>query len=170
MTAESRSFHSERSYVVTGGTQGIGEAAAMGLARLGAKGIVICGRNGENGRRVTAALEKAGAGRAHFVAADLTNPEDCRRVVTECDRLFGRVDGLVNAAGVTDRGRIDDTTVELWDRIFAVNVRAPFLLMQGAIAAMRREGRGGAGHQAGRKRGHGSHSHAFPRLIAVRAV
>jgi len=45
---------------------------------------------------------------------------------------------------VTDRGRIDDTTVELWDRIFAVNVRAPFLLMQAAVAAMRREGRGGA--------------------------
>ena len=50
---------------------------------------------------------------------------------------------LMNAAGITDRGRIDDTTVELWDHIFAINARAPFLLMQAAIAVMRREGRGG---------------------------
>lgn len=144
MTTATRAFFSERAYVVTGGTQGIGEAAAMTLAREGAKGIVVSGRNAENGKRVAAALEKAGAGAALFVAADLEKPEDCRRVVAECDRRFGCVDGLVNAAGITDRGTIADTTVELWDRIFAVNARAPFLLMQAAIAVMRREGRGGA--------------------------
>lgn len=144
MTTATRAFFSERAYVVTGGTQGIGEAAAMALAHEGAKGIVISGRNAENGRRVAAALEKAGAGTALFVAADLEKPEDCQHVVAECDKRFGRVDGLVNAAGVTDRGTIADTTVELWDRIFAINARAPFLLMQAAIAVMRREGRGGA--------------------------
>lgn len=139
-----RDFFAGRAYVVTGGTQGIGEAAALALAREGVTGLVICGRNAKNGAQVAAALEKAGAGTALFVPADLEKPEDCRRVVAECDRRFGRVDGLINAAGVTDRGRIDDTTVELWDRIFAINVRAPFLLMQDAIAVMRREGRGGA--------------------------
>ncbi len=144
MTAATRAFFSERAYVVTGGTQGIGEAAAMALAKDGAKGVVISGRNAENGKRVVAALEKAGAGAALYVPADRAKPEDCRRIVAECDRRVGRVDGLVNAAGVTDRGTIADTTVELWDRIFAINARAPFLLMQAAIAVMRREGRGGA--------------------------
>lgn len=139
-----REFVAERAYVVTGGTQGIGEAVAMALARKGAGGIVICGRNEKNGERVAAALKDAGARAALFVPADMEKPEDCRRVVAACDEAFGRVDGLVNAAGVTDRGRIDDTTVELWDRIFAINARAPFLLMQAAIAVMRREGRGGA--------------------------
>ena len=143
MTGKSE-FFAERVYVVTGGTQGIGEAVALALAGAGAAGIVIAGRNRENGERVAAALEEAGAGAALFVPADLEKPDDCKGVIAACDARFGRIDGLVNAAGVTDRGRIDDTTVELWDRIFAVNARAPFLLMQGAIAAMRREGRGGA--------------------------
>jgi NAD(P)-dependent dehydrogenase (short-subunit alcohol dehydrogenase family) len=60
-------------------------------------------------------------------------------------RLDGnRVDGLVNAAGLSTRGTLDDTTVELWDRLFAVNARAPFLLMQQAARLMRRDGRGGS--------------------------
>jgi NAD(P)-dependent dehydrogenase (short-subunit alcohol dehydrogenase family) len=137
-------FFAGRVYVVTGGTQGIGEAAALALAGEGVAGLVICGRNGTNGARVAAALEKAGAKAALFVPADLEKPGDCRRVVAACDGRFGRVDGLVNAAGITDRGTIADTTVELWDRMFAVNARAPFLLMQDAIAVMRREGKGGA--------------------------
>jgi NAD(P)-dependent dehydrogenase (short-subunit alcohol dehydrogenase family) len=60
----------------------------------------------------------------------------CRRA---CDSAFGRVDALVNAAAITDRGTILDTSPELFDRMFAVNVRAPFFLMQEAIKIMRRE-------------------------------
>jgi len=132
-----------RVYVVTGSTQGVGEAIAMALARAGAAGLVVCGRNAENGARVKAALEAAGAA-VEFVPADLENPDDCRRIVRVCDERFGRVDGLVNAAGLTDRGTIEDTSLELWDRMFAINTRAPFLLMQEAIGVMKREGRGGA--------------------------
>lgn len=130
-------------FVVTGSTQGIGEVIAMALAKAGAAGLVICGRNEENGARVKAALEDVGAA-VEFVAADLENPDDCRRVVRACDERFGRVDGLVNAAGITDRGTIEDTSLELWDRMFAINTRAPFLLMQEAIGIMKREGNGGA--------------------------
>ncbi len=125
-------------YVVTGGTQGLGEATALALAEAGAAGIVICGRNAKNGARVKAAIEAAGAA-CEFIAVDLGDAGDCRKVMAACDAKFGRVDGLVNAAGVTDRGTIADTSVELWDRIFAVNARAPFILMQDAIAIMRRE-------------------------------
>jgi len=132
-----------RVYVITGSTQGVGEAIVMALAGAGAAGLVICGRDTENGARVKAALETAGAA-VQFVPADLENPDDCRRIVAVCDERFGRIDGLVNAAGITDRGTIDDTSLELWDRMFAINTRAPFLLMQEAIAVMKREGRGGA--------------------------
>jgi NAD(P)-dependent dehydrogenase (short-subunit alcohol dehydrogenase family) len=133
----------DRIYVVTGSTQGVGEAIAMALASAGAAGLVICGRNMENGARVKAALEAAGMA-VEFVPADLESPDDCRRIVRACDERFGRIDGLVNAAGITDRGTIEDTSLELWDRMFAINTRAPFLLMQEAIGVMKREGHGGA--------------------------
>jgi NAD(P)-dependent dehydrogenase (short-subunit alcohol dehydrogenase family) len=65
-------------------------------------------------------------------------------VIGACEARFGRVDGLVNAAGLSTRGTLDDTTVALWDRLFAVNARAPFLLMQHAARLMRRSGAGGS--------------------------
>ena len=65
--------------------------------------------------------------------------QDCRKVVASADEAFGRVDSLVNVAALTDRGTILDTSPELFDRIFAVNVRAPFFLMQDVAKIMRRE-------------------------------
>ena len=132
-----------RAYVVTGGTQGIGAAVALALAHAGAAGVVIAGRNRERGAAVAAAIEAAGASSA-FVAADLARAGACRKVVPACDRRFGRVDGLVNAAGLTDRGTIEDTSVALWDRMFHVNVRAPFILIQDAVKVMKRDRRAGS--------------------------
>jgi len=129
--------------VVTGGTQGLGEAVCLEAAASGAKGIVFCGRNDVQGRSVARAIESKGA-IPLFVKADLVNPDDCQRVMEACDQRFGRLHGLVNAAGVTDRGTIDNTTVELWDRIFDINTRAPFILMQEAIRIMKRENHGGS--------------------------
>ena len=60
-------------------------------------------------------------------------------MIAEADRRFGRIDALVNAAGVTDRGNIFDTTEERYNEIFDVNVRAPFFLIQGAVLIMKRE-------------------------------
>jgi NAD(P)-dependent dehydrogenase (short-subunit alcohol dehydrogenase family) len=74
------------------------------------------------------------------VQADLGQVDDCRKVVQQADATFGRVDVLVNTAAITDRGTILDTEPELFDRIFAVNVRAPFFLMQKSIKVMKREG------------------------------
>jgi NAD(P)-dependent dehydrogenase (short-subunit alcohol dehydrogenase family) len=125
--------------LVTGGTQGLGEAIAHLFADRGAGGIVICGRNAGKGARVKSALEAKGT-KAHFVRADLENLEDCRKVVRQTDGTFGRIDALVNAAAITDRGSIWDTTSQLFDSMFAVNVRAPFFLMQDAAKLMRREG------------------------------
>jgi NAD(P)-dependent dehydrogenase (short-subunit alcohol dehydrogenase family) len=104
---------------------------------------VICGRNGERGAAVARDITAQGC-RTEFVAADLASVDETRRVVARADDAFGRVDILVNAAGLTDRGTIFDTSPELFDRIFAVNVRAPFFLMQEAARIMRRERIAGA--------------------------
>jgi len=125
--------------IVTGGTQGLGAAIAATLAERGAKGIVICGRNAAKGATQVASLQALGA-QAVYVQADLEKVEDCRKVVAQADASFGRVDVLVNAAAITDRGTILDTEPDLFDRMFAVNVRAPFYLMQDSIKIMRREG------------------------------
>ena len=129
--------------IVTGGTQGLGEAIATDLAERGAKGIVICGRSADKGRAVAERLTKRGC-KTEFVSADLGVVEQCRKVVAAADRAFGRVDVLINAAAITDRGTIFDTSPELFDTMFAVNVRAPFFLMQDALNLMRREGTHGS--------------------------
>ena len=129
--------------IVTGGTQGLGKGIALHLAEEGAEGIVICGRNAQNGE--TAAKEIRDMGCAcEYVRADLTQETDCRNIVHACDEKFGRINGLVNAAGNTKRGTLDDTTIELWDEIFAINVRAPFILMQETARVMKREQKGGS--------------------------
>lgn len=124
--------------VVTGGTQGLGEAIARLLAARGAAGLVICGRNAANGQAVASTLT-AGGCRTVYVPADLEKVDDCRAVIAAADAAFGRLDVLVNAAAITDRGTILDTSEQLFDRMFAVNTRAPFFLMQDAAKLMRRE-------------------------------
>jgi NAD(P)-dependent dehydrogenase (short-subunit alcohol dehydrogenase family) len=129
--------------VVTGSTQGLGAAIARRAAELGAAGLVVTGRDVERGEAVRAELESAGAA-AHFVQGNLADPDDCAAIIADCDARFGRLDGLVNAAGLSTRGTIDDTSVELWDLLFAVNVRAPFLLIQHGARLMRRTDDGGS--------------------------
>jgi NAD(P)-dependent dehydrogenase (short-subunit alcohol dehydrogenase family) len=124
--------------IVTGGSQGLGEAIARLFAERGAAGIVTCGRNRENGERVASDISAVGCPTV-FVQADLAKVADCRKVVAKVDEHFGRVDALVNAAALTDRGNIFDTTEERYNEIFDVNVRAPFFLIQETVRIMRRE-------------------------------
>jgi NAD(P)-dependent dehydrogenase (short-subunit alcohol dehydrogenase family) len=132
-----------RVLVVTGGTQGLGAGIARRAVRVGAAAVVVCGRDADRGEAVREGLESLGA-EALFVEADLAHVEPCAAVIRACDERFGRLDGLVNAAGLSSRGTLDDTTPELWDRLFAVNARAPFLLIQHAARVMRRCGTGGS--------------------------
>jgi NAD(P)-dependent dehydrogenase (short-subunit alcohol dehydrogenase family) len=126
--------------VVTGSTQGLGAAVARLFAARGVAGLVLCGRSAAKGEAVAASIREAYGVPVLFVPADLGEAASCLAVIEAADRRFGRVDVLVNAAGVTDRGTILETSPALFDRIFAVNVRAPFLLMQQTILVMRREG------------------------------
>lgn len=122
--------------IITGGGQGVGEATARLFAERGAAGLTICGRDPAKLERVAQDLEARGCPTL-AVRADLANVDACFKVVDEAAARFGQLDCLVNAAGITDRGTIDDTSVELFDRIFAVNTRAPFFLMQRALPWLR---------------------------------
>ena len=129
--------------IVTGGTQGLGEAVARLFAERGATGLVVVGRNAERGNAVADDLTRGGC-QTRFVAADLADLDACRAIVPAAESAFGRVDVLVNCAAITDRGTILDTSPELFDALFAVNVRAPFFLMQDAAKVMIRRGIEGA--------------------------
>ncbi len=125
-------------YIITGSTQGLGLGIAEYIAKQKPNGLCICGRNKERGLAAKQKLEALGC-EVLFVETDLAKPEECQNLIAACDKKFHRIDGLVNAAGLTDRGTLDDTSVELWDKLFATNTRAPFLLMQAAAKIMQRE-------------------------------
>ena len=122
--------------VVRGATQGLGAAIALRLAAAAAKGIVITGRNAERGAVAARTIAEDHGIRAHFLQADFAQVEDCRKVIAETDRLFGRIDVLVNAGASTARGTILDTSPETFDALFNTNVRGPYFLMQEAIRLM----------------------------------
>ena len=109
--------------VVTGGTQGLGAAIARLFAEAGAAGIVIVGRGVEKGRKVAADITQATGVPVEMVPADLGNIDDVQAIIP-----------------ATDRGNMLNTTPELFDRMFAVNTRAPFFLIQDAARVMAREG------------------------------
>jgi NAD(P)-dependent dehydrogenase (short-subunit alcohol dehydrogenase family) len=129
--------------LVTGGTQGIGGAAAQRAAEWGAAGVVLVARDAAKGAQAVAAIETLGA-RCVFVPVDLGDTDAAARVLQACDDRFGRLDCLVNAAALTDRAGLLDATPAFIDRVMAINVRAPFLLMQGAVRLMQREGIAGS--------------------------
>jgi NAD(P)-dependent dehydrogenase (short-subunit alcohol dehydrogenase family) len=118
--------------VITGAAQGIGEATARLFAARGITGLLLTDRNAEKGQAVAKSLGKI----AKFVRADLQNLSQVKKIVPAADKAFGRVDILCNIAALTERGDILETSPELYDLILAVNLRAPFFLMQDAIRLM----------------------------------
>ena len=116
--------------LVTGASRGIGRAAAIALARAGAQVLVHYGRNAADARSVVDQIKAAG-GRAEAVGSDLSDPQGARNLASRVREIVGdRLDILVATAGVSKAAPIEDTTVEEFDALFAVNVRAPYFLVQ----------------------------------------
>lgn len=118
--------------VITGAASGIGLAVARLARAEGAGALVLTDRD-------AAGCEKAAAelgGASTVVVADLADPAAPAEIAQAAKARFGRIDGLVNAAGLTTRASLVTGTLEVWDQLFAVNARAGFFLMQEAVADM----------------------------------
>lgn len=125
-----------KAVLVTGAAQGVGRQIALDLAQAGAAAIMLCDRQRERGEATAAEIRALGP-EAVFIHADLAEEAAPAAVVSEAIAALGRIDSLVNAAGVTDRASVADATPALWDRVFAINARAPAFLMQQMIRHLR---------------------------------
>jgi NAD(P)-dependent dehydrogenase (short-subunit alcohol dehydrogenase family) len=130
----------DRVAVITGSGAGMGEGMARLFAKEGGQ-LVISGRDEKKGQAVAESIVQSG-GRAFFERADVSEEADCRALIEAAVKQYGRIDVLVNNVGLSTRSNIEDTTVELWDRLFATNVRSAFICMQQAVKHMKNQGRG----------------------------
>ncbi|MDI2035631.1 3-oxoacyl-[acyl-carrier-protein] reductase FabG [Paenarthrobacter nitroguajacolicus] len=125
--------------LISGGTQGLGAGVARRAAAEGAAGIAITGRNAGAGEELAAAISAAGV-ETRFIKTDLADVEQARNSVLETIAEFGQLDCAVNAAGLTTRGTMLDTTPELFDAHIAVNLKSPFFIMSETIKHLRSRG------------------------------
>ncbi len=121
---------SGKTALVTGASRGIGRATALALAQAGAQVLVHYGRGKDEAEAVVREILSAG-GRAQALSADLASPNGPRALAAEVRTIVGdRLDILVSNAGIAKAASIEETSLEDFDNLFAVNVRAPFFLVQ----------------------------------------
>jgi 3(or 17)beta-hydroxysteroid dehydrogenase len=126
--------------LISGGARGMGAVEARLFAKEGAK-LTIGDVLEDEGRKLEAEINATG-GEAVFVRLDVTREADWQKAVEATINRFGKLDVLVNNAGVSGRGRVEDTAVEEWDRVMEVNAKGVFLGTKVAIPAMRKGGGG----------------------------
>jgi NAD(P)-dependent dehydrogenase (short-subunit alcohol dehydrogenase family) len=141
--------------IVNGGTQGLGEAVAWRLVETGfTTGIVLTGRSVDRGEALADELTAAGVATV-FVAADALDPAMPGRVVDATVEQFGAINGLVNVAAATTRATLFEDTPEHVDTQMAINVKAPYFLIQAAARHMVEHGSTGSIVNVGSTTGHG---------------
>lgn len=126
--------------IVTGGGAGVGRGVATRCASEGAA-VVVAEVDSTLGAETARSIMEHG-GRAIFAHTDVTNEGSAETCVATAETTFGPVTGLVNVAGIYPRATLDDTSVALWDRIMAVNLKGPFLMCRAAVPSMRKAGGG----------------------------
>ena len=126
--------------LISGGARGMGAAEARLFAREGAK-VVIGDIREELGRQVEAEINETG-GECLFVTLDVTDEQSWQAAVAATVARFGKLDVLVNNAGIYRTERVEDTTVELWDQVMEINAKGVFLGAKSVIPEMRRAGGG----------------------------
>jgi meso-butanediol dehydrogenase/(S,S)-butanediol dehydrogenase/diacetyl reductase len=120
--------------IVTGATAGIGKAIALDLAARGAQ-LVITGRNTARGHEVQSAIVALG-GRAHFVAADMGDPDAPERIVAAARAQFGGIDMLVNNAGILMSGAVPEYSHDDWNQMMDINVSSVFRMCRAVLPVM----------------------------------
>src|SRR5438876_5414753 len=125
--------------LITGGTSGIGRAVANKLAALGIH-VIVVGRNTERGQKTVAEIRAAG-GKADFISSDLQNASSAREVARRAIELGG-VDILINNAGIYPFGPTHEMTEEMFEHVYALNVKAPYFLVAELAPLMAKKGKG----------------------------
>lgn len=118
------------SVLISGGTQGLGLAVARSLVENGCREIILAGRTAETGARAQAEITALGA-TCHYIQTDISDATQAKRLIETAITHFDGLNSLVNAAATTSRGSLVDTDLDLWDEHMNINLRGPFLLMQG---------------------------------------
>ena len=126
--------------IVTGGGSGIGRAIALAFGREGAK-VAVLGRRREALDGVVTDLAQSGA-EGRVILCDVSQGGETRAAVAQVERAFGRVDVLVNNAGVLSVSTVESVSEEEWDRLMATNLKGPFLMSRAVLPALRRAGGG----------------------------
>lgn len=126
--------------LVTGGGTGIGKAIALAFAREGAK-VAVAGRRREKVQETVQEMEKRG-GDGLAIACDVSNGKDAERAVHETVKNFGKLNVLVNNAGVLHVATLEGTSEEEWDRLMTINLKGPFLMCRAALPEFRKAGGG----------------------------
>jgi len=132
--------------LITGAGVGIGRAAAVRFAREGAQ-VAVNSLTPANGEETLRLLKEAG-GQGIYIQGDVSRDDDARRMVEETVKTYGRMNILVNNAGIVLPGRVDNMSEEDWDKTMAVNLKGVFLVSKYAIREMRKIGGGVIVHNA----------------------
>ena len=127
--------------LITGTGAGIGQACAVRYAECGAT-VATNTLNKERGEKTLAMVKEAGGKNAIFIQGDVSQTADAERMVAETVSTFGRLDILINNAGIVVPGRVDNTTEEDFDRTMAINVKGVFILSKFAVNQMLKQGGG----------------------------
>ncbi len=131
-------FCNGKTALVTGASRGIGRAAALALAQAGAQVLVHYGRGAAEARSLVDQIRAAG-GRAEATGADLSDPRGAHKLAAKVREIVGdRLDILVANAGIAKAATIEATTLEDFDELFAVNVRAPYFLVQQLLPVLKK--------------------------------
>src|SRR6266568_5234279 len=127
--------------LITGGTSGIGRAAANKLTSLGIH-VIVVGRNAERGEKTVAEIRAAG-GEADFISSDLRDASSAREVARRAVELGdGHIDILINNVGIYPFGPTHETTEEMFERVYSLNVKVPYFLVAELAPLMAKKGKG----------------------------